>query len=192
MIRTRRALCIGVAHDNAKFAEDDALRVARALWGCGYEVDVRDRGRLGWMTGPAYDLVYYSCEAIVTGEPRGVPLLFLNDPTVPSPWMVLDRVPLGKELTVFDCCHVGSRVRDTNEDNEGGLCLCAGREKTFNSVHAGSFFAAGLVAAIADRGRLPLGAELPDFAEHIQRYVTRAHKVNQLPYDVQQVTVGWL
>ena len=193
-VRKLRALCVGVNHDpNALHAADDAVMVARALWGAGYETDVRDRTRLYTWMSPVYDLIYYSCEAIVHGEPRGVPLLFLDDPTIPSPWMALDRVPLGTDLTLFDCCHVGSVVKPTNEDNEGGLCICAGRNKTFNRVHAGSFFAYALTTYLPLVGSLPTDkAGLDVFAGRIQREIDALHRANQVAYEVQQVVTGWL
>jgi hypothetical protein len=190
-VRKLRALCVGVNHDpNAKHAADDAVMVARALWGAGYEADVRDCSRRGnWTLGPAYDVVYYACECVVAG---GAPLLFLNDPTYPSPWLSPEFILPGNALTIFDCCHVGSFL---HSDPYGfcHLALCAGKQKTMNRVHAGSFFAHALTTYLPLVGALPTDkAGLDVFAARLQREVDALHRANQVAYEVQEVTTGWL
>jgi hypothetical protein len=88
---------------------------------------------------------------------------------------------------------VGAHVKPTNADNEGGLCLCAGKGKTFNRVHAGSFFAHALATYLPLFGSLPTDkAGLDVFAGRIQREVDALHRANQVAYEVQEVTTGWL
>jgi hypothetical protein len=191
-IRRKHALCIGVNHDpNAMHAEDDANRIARALWDVGYQVDVRDHSTIGnYAYEPLYDVISYSCEAIM-GSDEDL-MLFLNDPSIPSPWAIIAQLPTGNDLTIFDCCHVGSVLHADDEGTEGNLCLCASAGKSFNIVHGGSFFSQALVASIYDKKALPLGKDLTTFKEHVQRYADRLHRQNQVPYERQVVTEGWL
>ena len=176
-----RALCIGANHPNAPRAVMDAWKIAVAMDTTGYTSDVwapRSSETLLCMGTPEPDVVSYSCEA---RDLDGRIDLYLG-----MEWVEVGRLLLGRQLTVFDCCHVGRLLTAGTTSVGAHRCLCAGAGKTVNETY-GSVFTDAFVNSVTP-GKRPYW---PAITERIEARVEKWRKANSWAYE-QKPVLGWL
>jgi len=121
------ALVIGVAHPDARGAENDALEVASDLLCNGWTVTLLsgDEATLERVFSLKTTVCWFS------GECGPTERLQLADATIDPRWLAL-----GKALTVFDCCRVGGMLKPGGRSN----VLCATGRLNWNEIDGSSIF----------------------------------------------------
>jgi len=121
------ALIVGVPHPNARNAIQDAIDIAHHLLDQGMTVTLitDEAATPANVFSCKADICWFTGECIPTGR------LQLHDGTI-APQLLA----LGKQLTVFDCCHIGNLVRSTGTSR----VLCAAAGKNWNESDGSSLF----------------------------------------------------